>query len=155
MIPGELLAEPGEIELNAGRRTLRVTVANSGATVTTAPANGATPLVLTCTTGETVTKGDKFSIGSVLPVNNWTKRTFGTDNKTFTIAAAGTGSLQVPFCKLLPVLIALSAARRVFTPNRKLLSSLAVAVADGVPLGVTVVALRGHLDASPPWVEGV
>ena len=30
MIPGEDLIQDGEIELNAGRRTLRVTVANSG-----------------------------------------------------------------------------------------------------------------------------
>jgi len=28
--PGELLSAPGDIELNAGRQTLRVTVANSG-----------------------------------------------------------------------------------------------------------------------------
>ncbi|UUY08508.1 urease subunit beta [Pseudomonas sp. J452] len=30
MIPGEYQIQDGEIELNAGRRTLRVTVANSG-----------------------------------------------------------------------------------------------------------------------------
>jgi urease subunit beta len=30
MIPGEIIAEAGEIELNAGRPTLRVTVANTG-----------------------------------------------------------------------------------------------------------------------------
>ncbi|MEN0072736.1 MAG: urease subunit beta [Paracraurococcus sp.] len=30
MIPGELLIEDGEIELNAGRKTLSVDVANSG-----------------------------------------------------------------------------------------------------------------------------
>ena len=30
MIPGEMLIEPGEIELNAGRATVIVTVANSG-----------------------------------------------------------------------------------------------------------------------------
>jgi urease subunit beta len=30
MIPGELLPAHGEIELNAGRRTLRLTVANTG-----------------------------------------------------------------------------------------------------------------------------
>ena len=30
VIPGELMPAPGEIELNAGRRTLRVTVANTG-----------------------------------------------------------------------------------------------------------------------------
>jgi urease subunit beta len=30
MIPGEILAAPGEIELNAGRPTLTLSVANSG-----------------------------------------------------------------------------------------------------------------------------
>jgi urease subunit beta len=30
IIPGELLAAPGEIELNAGRKTIKVTVANTG-----------------------------------------------------------------------------------------------------------------------------
>ena len=30
MIPGELLAEPGELELNAGRPTLTLVVANTG-----------------------------------------------------------------------------------------------------------------------------
>jgi urease subunit beta len=30
MIPGEMLVEPGEIELNAGRPTRTVTVANTG-----------------------------------------------------------------------------------------------------------------------------
>jgi urease subunit beta len=30
VIPGELLAAPGEIELNVGRKTVRVTVANTG-----------------------------------------------------------------------------------------------------------------------------
>lgn len=30
MIPGEYAIQPGEIELNAGRHTLRLTVANSG-----------------------------------------------------------------------------------------------------------------------------
>ena len=30
MIPGEILAEPGEIELNAGREAVTIEVANSG-----------------------------------------------------------------------------------------------------------------------------
>jgi urease subunit beta len=30
MIPGEVLPEPGEIQLNAGRPTLRIEVANTG-----------------------------------------------------------------------------------------------------------------------------
>ena len=68
------------------------TLANSGATVTTAPSNGATTLALTCTTGETVKAGDKFAIASVLPVHPLTKRTFGTDTKVFTITADGTAA---------------------------------------------------------------
>lgn len=30
MIPGELLAEPGEIEINVGRETVTISVANTG-----------------------------------------------------------------------------------------------------------------------------
>ena len=30
MIPGEVITTPGDIEINAGRQTLRLTVANSG-----------------------------------------------------------------------------------------------------------------------------
>jgi urease subunit beta len=30
MIPGELMVQAGELELNAGRKTVRITVANSG-----------------------------------------------------------------------------------------------------------------------------
>ena len=30
MIPGELFTEPGDIELNAGRDTVRITIANTG-----------------------------------------------------------------------------------------------------------------------------
>ena len=30
MIPGEMIVEPGEIELNAGRRTVKLLVANTG-----------------------------------------------------------------------------------------------------------------------------
>src|SRR3990172_5231796 len=30
MIPGEIITEAGDIELNAGRKTLRISVANSG-----------------------------------------------------------------------------------------------------------------------------
>ena len=30
MIPGELIVQPGEIELNAGRATIKISVANSG-----------------------------------------------------------------------------------------------------------------------------
>ena len=61
-------------------------------TVTTAPANGATSVVLTCTTGDTFKKGDKIAFGSVLPVHPLTKRTFGAAEKTFTITADVTGA---------------------------------------------------------------
>ncbi|MBN8535065.1 MAG: urease subunit beta [Rhizobiales bacterium] len=30
MIPGEIITRPGDIEMNAGRETLRITVANTG-----------------------------------------------------------------------------------------------------------------------------
>jgi urease subunit beta len=30
MIPGEILTEPGQIEINVGRQTVKITVANSG-----------------------------------------------------------------------------------------------------------------------------
>lgn len=30
MIPGEMIVEPGELELNAGRRTVKIIVANTG-----------------------------------------------------------------------------------------------------------------------------
>jgi urease subunit beta len=30
MIPGEMICEPGHVEINAGRATLKVTVANTG-----------------------------------------------------------------------------------------------------------------------------
>jgi len=30
LIPGELMTEPGELEINAGRTTVRISVANSG-----------------------------------------------------------------------------------------------------------------------------
>ena len=68
------------------------TMATGGATVTTTSVNGATTLALTCTTGQTVKKGDKFSIAAVLPVHPRTKRTFGTTTKSFTITADGTAA---------------------------------------------------------------
>ncbi len=61
-------------------------------TVTTAPANGATTLALTCTTGDTFMVGDKFSIANVLPVHPQTRRTFGTSAKTFTCLGDGAGN---------------------------------------------------------------
>ena len=30
MIPGELMVQPGELELNAGRKTVKINVANTG-----------------------------------------------------------------------------------------------------------------------------
>lgn len=58
----------------------------------TQTSDGITSLALTCTTGDTFKKGDKFSIANVLPVNPMTRRTFGTTAKTFTITAAVTGA---------------------------------------------------------------
>jgi hypothetical protein len=60
-------------------------------TLTTTSVNGASTIVVTCTTGDTFLKGDKISIASVLPVNPGTRRTFGTTAKTFTVLADATG----------------------------------------------------------------
>jgi hypothetical protein len=73
-------------------------------TVTTAPSNGATTLALTCTTGDTFKKGDKFSIANVLPVNPMTRRTFGTTAKTFTITANATGASSAATISVSPAI---------------------------------------------------
>ena len=44
-------------------------------------------IAISCTTGNTYKKGDKFAIASVLPVQPEHKGTFGTDTKTFTVTA--------------------------------------------------------------------
>lgn len=49
-------------------------------------------LAITCTTGNTYKKGDKFAIASVLPVHPETKRTFGTSTKMFTVTADATAA---------------------------------------------------------------
>lgn len=54
----------------------------------TVTSDGATSITLTCTNGDTFKKGDKFSIASVKPVNLMTRRTFGSDEKTFTITSS-------------------------------------------------------------------
>lgn len=61
--------------------------ADTGVTVSVAPASGATSIVLAATTGETYKKGDKFAIAATLPVHPQTRRTFGTATKTFTVLA--------------------------------------------------------------------
>jgi hypothetical protein len=57
----------------------------------TVTADGTTSLGVTCTTGDTFKKGDKFAIANVLPVHPQTRRTFGASTKTFTITADVTG----------------------------------------------------------------
>jgi len=47
-------------------------------------------IAITCTTGNTFLKGDKFSIAASLPVHPQTRRTFGTAAKTFTVTASVT-----------------------------------------------------------------
>lgn len=49
-------------------------------------------IAVSCTTGNTFLKGDKFSIASVLPVHPQTRRTFGTSAKTFTVTASVTAA---------------------------------------------------------------
>ncbi len=56
-------------------------------TVATTTTDGATSLSLTVTNGDTFKKGDKFSVANSLPVNPMTRRTFGTEAKTFTITS--------------------------------------------------------------------
>jgi hypothetical protein len=73
-------------------------------TITTAPANGATTLSLTCTTGDTFKKGDKIAIASVLPVHPMTKRAFGTATKTFTVTAAATGASSAATVSISPAI---------------------------------------------------
>jgi len=58
-------------------------------TLTTAVTDGATTITVTATNGDTFNPGDKFSFANVLPVNNMTRRTFGTNAKTFTIVNPG------------------------------------------------------------------
>lgn len=71
-------------------------------TVTTTSVDGATSLVVTCTTGDTFKQGDKFSVASSLPVNPMTRRTFGTDAKTFTITADATGASSTATLSISP-----------------------------------------------------
>jgi hypothetical protein len=61
-------------------------------TLTTTLTDGATSAVLTCTTADTFKAGDKFSFAATYPVHPMTRRTFGTDLKTFTITTATTGA---------------------------------------------------------------
>lgn len=69
-------------------------------TVTTAPADGATTIVLTCTTGNTLKKGDKIAFDSVYPVHPQTRQRFSANTKTFNVEADATAvssSMTVTF----------------------------------------------------------
>jgi hypothetical protein len=55
--------------------------------VASAPANGATTLTLTVTSGDTFKKGDKLNITGVYPVHPVTKRRFGTALRQFTVVS--------------------------------------------------------------------
>lgn len=69
-------------------------------TVTTAPADGATTIVLTCTTGNTLKKGDKIAFDSVYPVHPQTRQRFNAATKTFNVEANATAvssSMTVTF----------------------------------------------------------
>lgn len=59
-------------------------------TVTTAPADGATTIVLTCTTGNTLKKGDKIAFDAVYPVHPQTRQRFSAATKTFNVEADAT-----------------------------------------------------------------
>jgi hypothetical protein len=71
-------------------------------TVSTAPVDGASTLVVACTNGDTFKKGDKFSVASVLPVHPQTYRTFGTAAKTWTITANATGASSLATLSVAP-----------------------------------------------------
>lgn len=61
-------------------------------TLASAPANGASELSVTCTTGDTFKKGDKIGLASVYRVNRFTRDTTETVNtKTVTVAADTVG----------------------------------------------------------------
>jgi hypothetical protein len=57
-----------------------------------AVADGATSILVNCTNGDTVKKGDKFSIANVNPVNPRTRRKVGASARTWSAAADVTAS---------------------------------------------------------------
>lgn len=62
-------------------------------TLSSAPANGATSLAVTCTTGDTFFEGDVIGIGGVYRVNPVTReKTEGANTMTVTVAASTTGA---------------------------------------------------------------
>jgi len=63
------------------------TLATNTVTSTQTGTAAISTLVLTNTTGDTYKAGDKFNIAAVYPVHPQTRKTFGTDLKTFTITA--------------------------------------------------------------------
>lgn len=76
----------------------------STVSVTSAPANGANTLAVTCTAGDTFKQGDKVSIASVNPTNPRTRRKVGSSAKSWCVAqdltATGSGdviTLTQPF----------------------------------------------------------
>lgn len=74
-------------------------------TVSTAPANGDTTLVVACTSGDTFKAGDKFGIASVYAVNPMTRRTTQTvTTKTFTVLADTTGASSTATLSISPAI---------------------------------------------------
>lgn len=66
---------------------------SGAASMTSAPANGATELKITLNgSSDIVNKGDKIAIASVLPVHPLSKRVFGTATKQFTVTERFTGA---------------------------------------------------------------
>ena len=60
-------------------------------TLSSAVANGANTLAVTCTTGDTFLPGDVISIGAVNPVNPRTRRVVGPNNRRFVNLTSQTG----------------------------------------------------------------
>lgn len=73
--------------------------------ITTTATDGATSLVLTCTTGDTFKAGDKFGIATVYPVNPMTRRVTNTARTmTVTVLADVTGASSTATVSISPAL---------------------------------------------------
>lgn len=74
-------------------------------TVNTVPANGATSMVVNCTSGDTFLKGDKFSVANVNSVNPGTRRVAGAGTaQHFTITQDVTASATTATIYFLPAI---------------------------------------------------
>ena len=109
MIPGEMLVEPGDIELNVGRRTASVTVANSG--------------------DRPIQVGSHFHFFETNPALKFDRQTgYGMRLNI----AAGTAVRFEPGQERTVELVALAGDRKVYGFNAKVMGKLAVTKKPGV-----------------------